>query len=621
MLPEDLLRLFAHNSLRPGQDILVEDLFKTFSERKILLAHAPTGLGKTASALAVATKIALEQKKRVFFLTHRQTQHRIAISTLKLMKEKMGHSFLTVDLIGKRSMCNQEVAGLFGNDFIDYCRTIVEKGECEFYTNARGKRDLQPEAKLFMSKLAEQGPQQIEEVTQQCKEKRFCSYEISLALAQKATVIVCDYNYIFNPAIQQNFFTKLNFVLEDAILIIDEAHNLPTRIMEMMSSQLTINMLRNGIIEAKKFNYNGLIIWLQKLAGILTELGQFPFSDKEKLIAREEFIQKIELIIPYDRLLNELEIAADEVRKKQRRSSLGGIVRFLEDWQTQERGFSRFITEEKTFQGPMLSLHYTCLDPAFIARDIFQKIHTGVLMSGTLKPLFMYKDLLGIDRAVEKEYESPFPLENKLTLVVPETSTKFTLRDDDMYTKIAEKCQDMSGLIKGNVAIFFPSYAFRDNVCQYFKSTKQLFFEKSDLSKAEKEQLLLDFKLVKEMGGILLGVTGANFAEGIDFPGDLLNGVIIVGLPLAKPDLKTKEIIRYYEQEFGRGWDYGYTYPAMNKCLQSAGRCIRSETDKGVIIFLDERFAWQGYYSCLPKEGLIVSRDYRKLLAGFSQNL
>ena len=186
-----------------------------------------------------------------------------------------------------------------------------------------------------------------------------------------------------------------------------------------------------------------------------------------------------------------------------------------------------------------------------------------------------------------------------------------------MYRKIAEKCSHFGSLIPGNVAFFFPSYELRDRICFYFISPKKQFFEKSEMSKEEKESFLNSFRAVKEKGGVLLGVTGANFAEGIDLPGDLLNGVIVVGLPLAKPDLKTKELIRYYEQKFQKGWDYGYIYPAVSKCLQSAGRCIRSEIDKGVIIYLDERFAWQNYYGCFPMEGLIVSKEYEKLIKEF----
>jgi len=137
------------------------------------------------------------------------------------------------------------------------------------------------------------------------------------------------------------------------------------------------------------------------------------------------------------------------------------------------------------------------------------------------------------------------------------------------------------------------------------------------MSKEEKEMFLADFEKHKVKGAVLFGVTGANFAEGVDFAGDLLNGVVIIGLPLARPDLKTKETISYYEKKFGQGWNYGYTFPAMNKCMQSAGRCIRSETDRGIVIYLDERFAWKNYYDCLPREGIIVANSYDKFLDKF----
>ena len=137
------------------------------------------------------------------------------------------------------------------------------------------------------------------------------------------------------------------------------------------------------------------------------------------------------------------------------------------------------------------------------------------------------------------------------------------------------------------------------------------------MSKEEKEEFLEDFKKGKEEGGVLLGVMGGNFGEGVDLPGDLLQGVVIVGVPLGTPDLKTKEVIKYFDEQYGKGWNYGYLFPAMNKCLQSAGRCIRSAEDRGVVIYLDERFAWQNYYCCFPREGLIVTKDYKKFLEEF----
>ncbi|MBU0456750.1 MAG: ATP-dependent DNA helicase [Nanoarchaeota archaeon] len=613
------IELFPHDKIRPKQDELIKDIKETIENEKILLSHAPTGLGKTASALSVALSFALNKNKKVFFLTNRHTQHKIAIDTLKLIKEKKKINFSSVDLIGKKWMCNQDIANLFGNDFNEFCKAVVEKGECEFYNNVKNKKQLTVEAKRIIKELKLKGPLHNEEIVNFSKEEKMCSYEISLSLAKSSDVIIGDYYYLFSPFVQNTLFTKLDIEMEDVILIVDEGHNLPNRITDMLSVNLTSNIIKNALIEAKKFKYNGLIIWLQELMRILTGISNFSSNEynKEKLVAKEELTSKLSEVVDYDEFINELEIASDEVRKKQRKSYLGSISNFLASWKGEDKGYSRIITEKNGRQGPVIILSYTCLDPRIITKDIFKRIHSGIIMSGTLKPTFMYKDLLGIERGVEKEYGSPFPIENKLSLIIPETSTKYNLRGEVMYKKIASKCSEISSIIPGNIAFFFPSYQLRDNIANYIQSNKKKFWEKGEMSKEEKENFLAEFRAEKDKGGILLGVAGANFAEGVDLPGDLLNGVVIVGLPLAHPNLKTKETIKYYEEKFGKGWDYGYIYPAMNKTFQSAGRCIRSETDKGAIIYLDERFVWQNYFCCFPKEGLCVIKEFDTLLKNF----
>ncbi len=626
--PLTLPTYFPHPFVRRGQEDFIRDLDVAFTQKKILLAHAPTGLGKTACALAIAVEHALQNKKIVLFLTNRHTQHRIAIETIGLMRKRIDKPIIAADLIGKRWMCSQDVAGLFGNEFNEFCKAVVEKGECEFYNTVRDKKSLSVSGKAALADLKQQPPLHTEELCTLAKEKTMCGYELAIALAKDAKVIVGDYYYLFNPHVQSSFLSKIEKELSDVIVVVDEGHNLPSRIMEMLSNTLSNIMLRNAILEAKKYGYGGVINWLQEMMRVLTELADFNRSsssvnsyssqDQEKKLEKDVFITAIKKIIDYDHLIDELEVAADEVRKKQRKSYLGGIASFLEAWKGTDDGFVRIIQEKPGKQGPMILLQYLCLDSALITRDIFSSVHAGVVMSGTLKPVSMYKDLLGLtNNAIEKEYASPFPLENKMTIIVPETSTKFTVRGETMFQQIAVKCSELATLIPGNVAFFFPSYHLRDQIAPFLTISKKLFWEKSEMTKEEKEQLLALFHAERVSGGVLLGVTGANFAEGVDFPGDLLNGVVIVGLPLAKPDLITREIIAYYEKKFGRGWDYGYTYPAMNKCFQSAGRCIRSETDRGAVIFLDERFAWQNYFCCFPREGVIVSQKYNSLLSEF----
>ncbi|MBI2666439.1 ATP-dependent DNA helicase [Candidatus Woesearchaeota archaeon] len=612
---------FSHQQVRPGQEKFLEDAHNAFTEGKIILAHAPTGLGKTACALSMAVWHALEKKKKVFFLTNRHTQHRIAIETLQSLEKRSGKKIPCIDIIGKRWMCSHDVAGMFGKDFMDFCKTIVERGECEFYSNVyQSNKVLTPEVKLALSNLNLRGPMHNEEIISYAQEKRFCGYELSLALAKKAQVIIADYNYLFNPFVRNAFLSKLELEQEDIFVIVDEAHNLPARVTDMLSSALSTLALKYAIQESKKFGYAGLVGWLQKIDTLLLNLRS---SSEQRLVGKEEFIAKVNAIHPYDDLINELELAAEEIRKKQRKSYLGGISAFLESWRGEDEGYARIFSEKKGKYGTFQVLSYDCLDPSKITKDIFATLPAGLLMSGTLKPLTMYQEVLGIEKkkAVLKEYGSPFPPENKLTLLIPETSTKYSVRSDTMYQQIAQKCSELAELIPGNVAFFFPSYSVRDHVGTFLRMKKRLFWEKNDMSKEEKELLLAEFKAAREKGGILLGVAGANFAEGVDFPGDLLQGVVVVGLPLGKPDLKTQELISYYDKKFGKGWDYGYIFPAMSKCIQSAGRCIRSETDRGVVVYLDERFAWERYYNCFPdKVGLRVTKKYEEMIKEFFGN-
>ena len=189
-----------------------------------------------------------------------------------------------------------------------------------------------------------------------------------------------------------------------------------------------------------------------------------------------------------------------------------------------------------------------------------------------------------------------------------------------MWETIAKKSADITNTIPGNSIIFFPSYYVLEQVYDFFrdKSTKTMFIEDSELSKEQRGDLLERFKEYKDRGAILLAVAGGSFAEGVDLPGDLLKCVIVVGLPLAKPDLETQELINYYDKRFARGWDYGYTIPALIKTLQSAGRCIRSETDRGVVIFMDERYVWQNYKKCFsPDMNIRIEKNPLTLIQKF----
>ncbi len=613
--------LFPYKKIRKIQDDLIKDINHCIQNKSHAILHAPTGLGKTIASLAPTLKYAIDNNLTIFFLTSRHTQHLIAIETLELIKEKLGERIISVDIIGKKHMCLQPGIPLLSSfEFSEYCKTLKEKNKCEFFTNYKSKNKLTNNAKELLDQLKIKSPLHVEDLMTECDTCKTCPYEISIEIAKKANVIICDYYYIFNPAISNTFFLKTNKSFERSIVIVDEAHNLPFRIRDLLTKKLSTIILKRAISEAKKYNYEETADMLQMLKDILDNYGDRLKQDEEILVERDEFIKKIELTIEIEQLIADLEFIASDIREKQKRSYIGGIADFLQKWLGSDKGFARILSKiySKKF-GEITTISYRCLDPSLVTSDIIDKTHTTILMSGTLTPTSMYRDLLGFpENTFERVYKSPFPKENKLSLIIPKTTTKFTMRNQKMYEEIAKVCADIVNIVPGNSVIFFPSYYLRNEINSFFTNLckKTTFTEESNLTKTEKQELLTRFKQYKDSGAVLLGVVGANFAEGIDLPGDLLKCVVVVGLPLRKPDLETKKLIEYFDEKFQKGWDYGYLFPAMNKCFQSTGRCIRSEEDRGVVVYLDARYAWQNYLRCF-QEDVKIDEGYVRLIKGF----
>lgn len=597
---------FPYSNVREIQDKLIKKIDEAIKNKKKFIVHAPTGLGKTVAALGPALKYALDNDLVVFFLTSRHTQHLIAIQTLKEIKEKHSLDFSATDIIGKKWMCIQPGANiLYPNEFTEFCKNLREESKCEFYSRARDKNKISIEAKTLIEELKQLSPLDTEKVINFCRDKNLCPYEISALLAKDSKVIISDYYYLFNPNIRDSFLGRMQKTPEQIIAIIDEGHNLPNRLRELMTHKLSNFMLQRAIKEAEKFRYDETSETLNGILDVIKEYGNNLEMGKEELIEKKDFIEKINKLKNYDELIADLEFIADDVREKQKQSSIGGIANFLESWKGSDEGFTRILSKKEIKLKDLVTLSYRCLDPSLITEEIIKNSYSSIIMSGTLTPTEMYKDLLGFPSdALMEEYGSPFPQKNKLALVVPETTTKFTKRNPAQFEKIAKICAEIANEVPGNSAIFFPSYFLRDEVNKFFSNLckKTTFTENAGLTKEEKTQFLEKFKEYKDDGAVLLGAASGSFAEGIDLPGDLLKCVIVVGLPLQKPDLETQELIKYYDSKFKKGWDYGYIFPAVNKALQSAGRCIRSEKDRGVIVFLDERYAWPNYSRCFPKE-------------------
>jgi DNA excision repair protein ERCC-2 len=614
--------LFPYEVVRNEQNKLILLTDATLQNKRNLIVHAPTGLGKTAAALAPALAYAIKHDKTVMFLTSRHTQHKVAIDTLKLIKEKFNINVSGTSIIGKKWMCSQPgIQTMYSGDFSEYCKKLKEDKKCNFYTNARKNQTTFTLPAINTLKiLNNSGPYTSEEVFDRSRIEEMCPYEISIGMAAKSKVIITDYYYLFHPNIGDNFLAKIGKDMKDIIVIVDEAHNLPYRLKDLASEFLTTITIKRAITEAKKYGYDNTLKVLQDLLELLEKIAGGLEIGKERTLTRNVFESPLNDAYDYDQLISDFKFIADAVRELQKTSYIGSIADFLEKWQGQDDGFVRIISNKKGIRENFINLSYRCLDPSVISSDVIDNTHSTILMSGTLLPTGMYKELLGVDECQEVVFKDPFPKKNRINMIIPKTTTKYSERSETQYKNIAEILSNVTNKIPGNSAIFFPSYYLRDQISKFFdqKSEKTLFNESKGLTKSDKEDMLSRFKEYKDIGAVLLAVASGSFGEGIDLPGDLLKCVIIVGLPLSSPDLETKSLIDYFDKKFGKGWDYGYLFPAFNKTLQNAGRCIRSGTDKGIIVFLDERYTWKNYKRCFPEDwDLEIASEYTGLIDRF----
>ncbi len=616
--------LFPFEAIRPTQDSFIKAVKIAIEHKKCLLGHVPTGTGKTVAVLGPALKYAIDNNSTVFFLTPRHTQHALAVDTLKKIKEQYNLNFSIVDFIGKKWMCAVKGTDLLSSsEFNEYCKDVRENNTCMYYAKFKDPSLFIP--RHILIKQLKEEPLHVEEACNLSKEAQFCPYEIAGEVGKKARVIIGDYFHVLSSSIRESLFKRIEKSLDNTIVIFDEAQNLPDRCRDLLSVQLTSFMLEQAAKELERFHLE-LDYDIRVIKDILFELGKkLELSKQEQIILKEELTKEIERIAPYGIILSDFEERAKIIREEKKRSFLWGVSEFLSSWQGPDEGFVRILKRGFNYQGkPTYTLIYRCLDPSGVMQDVREQARSVICMSGTLYPLDMYKELLGFKEPIMVEYQSPFPKENQLNLIVPETTTRYAQRSKEMYDKIAEKCVSLVEAGKGNAVIFFPSYQILEQVFIVLRerTSKAIFLERTGLTKEEKQELINKFKEESKRGGILMGVSSGNFGEGVDLPGDLLQMVIIVGLPLGKPDLETKELINYYEHKFGNGQDYGYIFPAITTCLQNAGRCIRSETDKGVIIFLDERYAWTQYKKCFPENmNFMVTKRAEEKVKEFFSNM
>ncbi len=624
---------FPYEKVREEQQKLVADVAEAVSKEKIFLAHAPTGLGKTVSTLAPALSYAIENGKKVFFLTPKISQHEIVLETANLMNKKFQLGVKTVDLVGRKQMCVEPFISRVGAGFYEACAKRKKDKACSYYNNTKG---FSPKQKAIAYRrkrdIVHAYNNSYLYMKEQCQFKGLCPYEITLEMIKGANLIIGDYSHLFHPEIREGILSPSELALEDIVLVVDEAHNMPERIRDMMTTSIDVNAVEKAEKEAKNVGDFETEFLLRDVGKDIVNLGKKLSLEKNEAVLDANDLVFLKRIGLTDR--EKISESANKFMTKNKTENcyLLSVEEFLHDVHS-EKEHTLFVVERKG----SLTITVQPLDPADMTYNVLSQVHSAVLMSGTLLPLEMFSDVFGVTslnskpsskdnplgvtsalelrnsevsgaggeaaKVVLKEYKSPFPKENRLNLIATKTTTKYTARSATQYADIALEIDKIVSKVPGNTIVFFPSFELMYSIAGLLKTRRQVLKQEREMTQDEKTRLVNKFKnLGSGFGGVLLAVSGGSISEGLDFPGDYLSCAIIVGVPFAKMNIYSNALINYCEKKFRKGWDYAYNAPAINKAMQAAGRVIRTETDRGVCVFLDERFGEDRYKKFFPKD-------------------
>ena len=611
----DTTVFFAHDSLREGQKEMLQDSISALKMNGHHLAAAPTGIGKTAAALAAALETSSQSvNKKIFFLTGRQSQHKIVIETIREINKSLDfQNIKCVDLIGRQSMCIE--LDLFSGKC--NCEGGISKGKEIQYTR-------------FSEEILEK-PLHVDEVISKARGRLLCPWKALRNSAKDADIIVCDYNHLFIDAIRESSLPGLGVSLEDIIIVVDEAHNLPDRIRKGLERTLTKQIVMHGRFEVEEFmgyiqskSEEKVWEWLLKSFKKLEKNMAIYFekwsrgteiNKKEKRIYSKELLKMfLESMIPneiYDSketaLSNFSKMLKDVVVDNGDKELSCWRIAALLDTVIKFENKKELVLVFNNEKAGKISCHL--LDPSIISKPIFSKSSGSILMSGTLYPPTMYSDILGLTplkNVTLKEYISPFESHNKPISIATNVTTRYKQRGPENTRKICEHIYSVAKEAPGHIAVFAPSYKLLNEFIDNEGWPNRLVIkEKSDWKKSEIDQIIPDLeKYRKNKQKILLaGVFGGKLSEGIDYNNNMLDAVICIGIPVPPPSVFSDALKEFLETKFGRnkGWLYGSMQPAVNSVIQAMGRPIRSSKDKAFIVLLDSRHLDQSYRKCHPE--------------------
>lgn len=617
---ESIVQLEFPYPYREGQRKLVADVYRTIMRRKTLFIQAPTGVGKTISTIFPAVKAVGEGlADRIFYLTAKTITATVAKETFQILREH-GYQAKIIQLTAKEKLC---MCGEDGTEALE-CNPV----NCPY---AKGHYDRVNDAVYDLLQTSDLFTR--EEILAQAKKYQVCPFEMSLDVATWVDNILCDYNYVFDPNVYLKRFFQEG-IKGDYIFLVDEAHNLVDRSREMYSAQLykedmlavkrimkphhymiakTLDKCNKAMLEFKREceTYE-----VQESVGVLTfHLMRLASQLEEFFEKPREFPEKKEVLDFYFEVRN-----------------------FLNMYELVDEHYVIYTQMEEDGR---FMIKLFCVDPSLNLQKCIDKANATIFFSATLLPINYYKQILSTKEDNYAIYaESTFAESQRLLAFAPDVSTKYTRRGPAEYLRIAQYIQAAVEGKEGNYMVFFPSYKMMQDVYEVFrdiaegeypadsaeegqdredgkegKNSKdgrygrdeknqilEICMQTSNMQEQEREQFLQMFEQEREGSLVAFCVMGGIFSEGIDLKNDKLIGAIIVGTGLPQISNERQILKDYYDERGLSGFDYAFRYPGINKVLQAAGRVIRTQEDRGIILLLDERFLQADYAPLFPRE-------------------
>ena len=596
--------------VRKGQVDFVKEATKALENHEVFVGSAPCGIGKSLASLLSVLPMLGENKLLISFRT--RSQLHIFLKELRGLKK----SPLTVSLFSKQDMCplRKKRAGSYF-DFLEECKRLKENCEtgtkpfCKYYWNMN-RRQRQAEELALRCARKILNPQ---DTSMEMAKHGFCAYEALKRILSKVKIFLGTYHYTFNPKVRNSLLKNWGVDISNVYLIVDEAHNIPNFARELLSDRMTQNTIENAIKETEKFEHKNIetvldylnildddvFRYVQKDLGnsrlklldphdIATKFFEWSGASSEKAaqILHEygEYVRETRQELGYDKIFSYTHRVGDFVENFFQRIGEKYIHLIEKDW------------------GDRIYLGVKSLDGREITDPILRQAKGSIVMSGFLSPPKVYRDLILRDKqdVYLKEFDSPFPPENRLILAARDVSSRFEQRTDKMLKKWADYIENISLTNEGNMSVFFTSYNLMNSVLSKINTDRTLIVEER---KTRQNEIIN--KLNYSNNNALFGVMGGKFSEGMDYPNNLLTCVVTVGLPYATWNVYQKALISYFDYQFpGNGRNYAYLTPAIFRLVQACGRVHRSAKDKGCIVMLDER---------------VTRPEIRQLLPGYYQ--